>query len=1380
MHRTGICHRPARPFTASSRSEYRVNDYARRRSSSWRNSSAATSCPATTHPRPLNYSTSFLVETENVQFIEAVETQLLAIAHEGGSMKCSPALLWMQLEPHVLKICVSNQMSQPKNLCGDAGWIRKSDANFYLDVRAASRTQDRILRDAVFGRISQLLNRVYQLSNFRTLVFLDGSPRTQCVDPAYIARRIIALRHTVLAELKGMETLILPEPLARQLLLEATEGQESASPLFPSLRSVSLLKLPNHPLPGPLLNELGRALQMKLDFAGAVSFHRVYPNAPNPCLVLSDLGTVGLPLSSRDAEAIKSRAEQAPFGIGERTVVDKSVRDTWQMSPDMVKFANLAWEIWLKSVVHDICKTLGVVEATSRPRWELHKLLLYETGSHFLPHVDTEKGDGMFATIVIALPSQFTGGATHVTHGGMSAAYDCSTTSDVQTSVMAWYIDVTHEVKPITSGYRLALSLNLIHTTTALRPAPSGNKKVLAALRKVLLAWRADAGLCTPDKILYLLEHKYSQANLRGSALKGSDAQRVALLHMLGKELGFCLGLATVECHAYGTADCEEPASDDWASHSRACSPDVGFEEIDIDVTITNFVDLESTPITGNLVLHDAMETIPGGDNYEFEEAFPKGPHYKQEFEGYTGNESATLERWYRRTVLVIWPKYANGAVTNSVDSTYNDLYTDIGRLDTATEEVRGLIDYVLNRSDPSKLNGEHLPELICGAAYRWGDVGLWRHAVDACAEKLGLATLDIGSLSAAAKQFGFEEVRPRAQIQRETNNKEVFTFFDQLRALDWNGDSKKQTRTTRQSRKKTRASKSRNHSTPEAVVTEWIELQRTAAKAALRKLRPDDFEMLMGFAQEHGLVYIRDDILPQIVSSADPSLLRELAVYVANEKDFAPESDHEVRHDVFSRILKAAVSRFSLAPATQPTRSYHQFEPKTTESGLKLALETVKSYFDSCFALQCPDLAGALIGTVAHYSEEQTWSDSTLCVQTLTVPFLEYVQDYLATHPGAVGTPEFSRLQIATIVPTVNTIVAYPQFATREELRRLLRTEILSEDKSVFETYLLPHIDTLASWSKTALILAEELHSNSEFVTFPAEHKGPRLPEILILLTREHARHCDTTSCEAIISAISVCIRMKALVEIGTVMDRVLHVNNLRIQGYRWRGAATYADDVILPLPGRLRQLALKHDVLDAMSPAFRSIARTWIHNFLPTAVAEPTARINAIRAWQCDCQSCRFVRAFLLSDPDQSRECRKIGAQDIKHVEAYLRQFVTSEGATWHITHTIPEGLRITKTKLLHDCTVWKVGKTKAIKLLHDISPDEEERRRILGDEYAELVRRVEGAPAPAAAAPQVPPVAETPRDRAQGTIDNGPRRLTNARIGARPTKRAKTSRR
>lgn len=74
----------------------------------------------------------------------------------------------------------------------------------------------------------------------------------------------------------------------------------------------------------------------EIEFAGAFSFNKTYPAAPNPVLKIDGLGTIGLPLSVRDAAGIKSCSDQAPFGKAEQTIVDKSVRDTWEVDASKV------------------------------------------------------------------------------------------------------------------------------------------------------------------------------------------------------------------------------------------------------------------------------------------------------------------------------------------------------------------------------------------------------------------------------------------------------------------------------------------------------------------------------------------------------------------------------------------------------------------------------------------------------------------------------------------------------------------------------------------------------------------------------------------------------------------------------------------------------------------------------------------------------------------------------------------------------------------------------------------------------------------------------------------------------------------------------------
>lgn len=83
-------------------------------------------------------------------------------------------------------------------------------------------------------------------------------------------------------------------------------------------------------------DEFERCLSSNRDFSAAFSFERTFEEAPNPALRLENLGVIGLPLSERDADAIKAHAKLAPFGMGERTIVKKSVRDTWEMDAQLV------------------------------------------------------------------------------------------------------------------------------------------------------------------------------------------------------------------------------------------------------------------------------------------------------------------------------------------------------------------------------------------------------------------------------------------------------------------------------------------------------------------------------------------------------------------------------------------------------------------------------------------------------------------------------------------------------------------------------------------------------------------------------------------------------------------------------------------------------------------------------------------------------------------------------------------------------------------------------------------------------------------------------------------------------------------------------------
>ena len=235
----------------------------------------------------------------------------------------------------------------------------------------------------------------------------------------------------------------------------------------------------------------------------------------------------------------------------------------------------------------------------------------------------------MFATVVILLPSRYTGGEIHLTHASETQVVDFSSSSLANTAVLAWYTDVLHEVKPVTSGYRLALSFSIIHTSLDM-PLPTFSSQAdgpCAKLRRVLCNWKERGRqLGSPDCIAYLLKHQYTEADFRcgASRLKGEDSQRMAFVRAAAEGLDLVILLAKVKYYVSG------PGDDDY-----------GHDEDDeqcITISISNVVDLH-----GHVVLSGYKSISIEEDSFlpknAFQDVSPDG-----ENEEFTGNVSLSVK----------------------------------------------------------------------------------------------------------------------------------------------------------------------------------------------------------------------------------------------------------------------------------------------------------------------------------------------------------------------------------------------------------------------------------------------------------------------------------------------------------------------------------------------------------------------------------------------------------------------------------------------------------------------------------------------------------------------------------------------------------------
>ena len=191
--------------------------------------------------------------------------------------------------------------------------------------------------------------------------------------------------------------------------------------------------------------------------AGSFATTHPLPSLPQlPLIEVSGIGPLSLPVPPSQSRKLIGRAQQAPFGLGERTLVDLSVRRSWQIDASDIRLDPAFEAIIRHSVLPQLCTDLGLPrKATARVEAHLYKLLVYEEGGFFAPHRDSEKEPGMFGTLVLLLPSQYSGGELVVEHAGSSRVIDCAAGDDWRAfSYAAFYADCKHEIRPVISGYR--------------------------------------------------------------------------------------------------------------------------------------------------------------------------------------------------------------------------------------------------------------------------------------------------------------------------------------------------------------------------------------------------------------------------------------------------------------------------------------------------------------------------------------------------------------------------------------------------------------------------------------------------------------------------------------------------------------------------------------------------------------------------------------------------------------------------------------------------------------------------------------------------------------------------------------------------------------
>ncbi len=381
-------------------------------------------------------------------------------------------------------------------------------------------------------------------------------------------------------------------------------------------------------------------------------------------LEVDGVGPLRFPISPATARKLCAVASPAPFGRRERTLLDRRVRDTWEIAADQIRIDDQGWDQALAAELAILRGQLGLPEDGAFEAI-FDKLLVYGPGQFFAPHQDSERDEAMIGTLVVELPSAHEGGELLVEHHGESRGFPGTKRATNELGLYAFYADCHHEVRPVKTGYRITIGYHLLFhpaKTTRARSAPEASVNRLEAAVKAYFATPSvprygSGGTERPSRLVYLLDHDYSQKSLSWDHLKNGDRLRALALRQVAERLGCEVFLALADVHE--SWSCEEEdygyrrrrwsRRDDEPEVERDAEEYALLELINADVELRHWIDAEGKSSEGIAVQLSDPEicfTRPSSEMNPF----------KSEHEGNMGNYGNTVDRWYHRAALVMWP----------------------------------------------------------------------------------------------------------------------------------------------------------------------------------------------------------------------------------------------------------------------------------------------------------------------------------------------------------------------------------------------------------------------------------------------------------------------------------------------------------------------------------------------------------------------------------------------------------------------------------------------------------------------------------------------------------------------------------------------------
>ncbi|KAI0816955.1 hypothetical protein BC628DRAFT_1333949 [Trametes gibbosa] len=171
--------------------------------------------------------------------------------------------------------------------------------------------------------------------------------------------------------------------------------------------------------------------------------------------------------STAELDDLEQTCEPASFGVDHENVLDPTYRKALKL--DRSHFA-INLDVERSGILEAVRTAMFMGKKQDLPvRAELYNLNVYGTDSFFMTHKDTPRSAKMFASLVLIFPTAHTGGTLGLAHEGRKWTFDAASVlsdlpaSDDRVAYIAFFSDVEHEVRRVTSGHRVTITYNLYY-----------------------------------------------------------------------------------------------------------------------------------------------------------------------------------------------------------------------------------------------------------------------------------------------------------------------------------------------------------------------------------------------------------------------------------------------------------------------------------------------------------------------------------------------------------------------------------------------------------------------------------------------------------------------------------------------------------------------------------------------------------------------------------------------------------------------------------------------------------------------------------------------------------------------------------------------------